>query len=79
VIGCPTVTSEHVLVGSYEPKLCAVEKETGEEVWSVSAEGNVTSTPLVTDEAVYFAERTSEASLDGEGPTGALYRVVASE
>jgi len=77
IVGCPTVTSEHVLVGSYAPKLCAVEKTTGEEIWEVPAEGEVTSTPLVTDDAVYFAERTSEASLDGDGPTGALYRVVA--
>ena len=79
VIGCPTVTSEHVLVGSYEPTLSALAKSTGEEVWTVPAEGEVTSTPLVTDSAIYVAERTSEASLEGEGPTGGLYRIVADE
>jgi len=80
IIGCPTVTSDHVLVGSYAPKLVAVEKATGEPVWSIEGEGDVTGTPLVTDEAVYFTERASEAHIQGNGgPTGALYRVVADE
>ena len=80
IIGCPTVTSEHVLVGSYAPKLCALTRDTGAEVWAVDGEGLVTSTPLVTDDALYFTDRASKASLDGgDGPTGALYRVVADQ
>jgi len=74
------VTSEHVLVGSYAPKLCALTRDTGAEVWAVDGEGLVTSTPLVTDDALYFTDRASKASLEGgDGPTGALYRVVADQ
>jgi len=78
LIGCPTVTREHVLVGSYDRHCYAVEKATGEAAWQVEGVGRVTSTPLVVDGAVYFADRASEAYLrsDGaEGRTGGLYRV----
>jgi len=76
LIGCPTVAGEHVLVGSYDNHCYAVEKATGEEVWRVRGVGRVTSTPLVADGAVYFTDRASTEYLDnGEGETGALYRV----
>jgi len=89
VLGCPVVTSDHVLAGSYDRHLYAVEKESGEERWRVETGGWVTSTPLVTDDAVYVTSRASEEYLgegdvdgddgdSGDGP-GALYRIVADE
>jgi outer membrane protein assembly factor BamB len=67
LIGCPTVTSEHVLVGSYDGHCYAVRKETGELAWQVAAHGEVTSTPRVVDGAVYFTDRATEAYLDDTG------------
>lgn len=76
LIGCPTVTRDHVLVGSYDGRCYAVRKDSGEERWSVAANGRVTSTPLVVDGAVYFTDRASRNYLrTGEGPTGSLYKV----
>ncbi|MFW6384973.1 MAG: PQQ-binding-like beta-propeller repeat protein [Halodesulfurarchaeum sp.] len=79
IIGCPTVTSDHVLVGSYDGHCYAVEKATGEGVWQVQGVGLVTSTPLVADGAVYFTDRASSTYLDdGTGRTGGLYKVGAT-
>ena len=94
LIGCPTVTSEHVLVGSYDHRLHAVEKGSGDGVWAVDGVGVVTSTPLVTDDAVYFTDRASDGYLDAQGtdgdggsdgesgdpdaPSGGLYKVVSA-
>jgi outer membrane protein assembly factor BamB len=64
LIGCPTVTSEHVLVGSYDRHCHAVEKATGEKAWQVAANGIVTSTPRVVDGAVYVTDRATEAYID---------------
>lgn len=64
LIGCPTVTSEHVLVGSYDRHCYAVEKTTGEETWRVEANGRVTSTPRVVDGAVYFTDRATQSYID---------------
>lgn len=76
LIGCPTVTSEHVLVGSYDRHCYAVEKATGRYAWSVEGVGRVTSTPLVHDGAVYFTDRASRGWLQtGAGATGGLYKV----
>jgi outer membrane protein assembly factor BamB len=76
-IGCPVVTAGHVLAGSQDDHLYALDKDSGEEVWRARADGQVTSTPLVTDDAVYYTARASGDYLDdGEGPTGALYRLV---
>lgn len=78
LLGCPTVTAESVLAGSYDRHLYAVDKREGTERWRVAADGWVTSTPLVTDDGVYFTDRASSDYLeDGEGPTGALYRLRA--
>ncbi|WP_436926860.1 outer membrane protein assembly factor BamB family protein [Halosimplex amylolyticum] len=88
LIGCPTVTSEHVLVGSYDHNCYAVEKTTGDEVWGVEGVGVVSSAPLVADGAVYFTDRASKAYLNGgdgegtdagsgeKGQSGGLYKVV---
>ena len=79
LLGCPTVTAESVLAGSYDRHLYAVDKREGTERWRVAADGWVTSTPLVTDDGVYFTDRASSDYLeDGEGPTGALYRLEAA-
>jgi hypothetical protein len=40
----------------------------------------VTSTPRVHDGAVYFTDRASTAALeDGNGKTGALYKLAADD
>jgi outer membrane protein assembly factor BamB len=80
ILGCPVVTREHVLVGAYDRTLYALDKADGEEQWRVETGGWVTSTPLVTDDAVYVTSRASTTYLDdGDGPTGALYRIVADD
>jgi outer membrane protein assembly factor BamB len=72
LIGCPTVTREHVLVGSYDRHLYALTLE-GELAWTVENRGWVTSTPLVTEDAVYYAERRPHDSPDA---SGYAYRLV---
>jgi len=80
IIGCPTVANEHVLVGSYDQTLHAVEKTTGDDAWQAAGVGRVTSTPRVHDGAVYFTDRASTAALeDGNGKTGALYKLAADD
>jgi len=79
LIGCPTVTAEHVLVGSYDGHCYAVERESGVEQWRVFLDGEVSSTPLVADGAVYVADRATEAYIDGDGgESGALYKLVGA-
>jgi outer membrane protein assembly factor BamB len=79
LIGCPTVTSEHVLIGSYDAHCYAVEKATGEETWRVEGVGLATSTPLVADGAVYFTDRASADYLQaGDGETGGLYKIASA-
>ena len=70
LIGSLTATPEHVLVGSYDTELYAIDAETGEETWSVAGTGSATSAPLVTAEAIYYAERRRD------GEPGSLYRLV---
>jgi outer membrane protein assembly factor BamB len=78
LIGCPTVTSDHVLVGSHDARLYCVEKAAGEGVWQVDAAGTVSSTPLVRDGAVYFSDRASSDYLaDGDGETGKFRKLAA--
>jgi len=82
LIGCPTVTRDHVLVGSYDRRCYAVEKASGDEAWHIEGVGRVTSTPLVVDGAVYFTDRASEAYLESdgeEGESGGLYRISPAE
>jgi len=82
LIGCPTVTSEHVLVGSHDHHFYAVEKATGEEVWSIETVGDASSTPLVTDDGVYVTDRASEAYLEGSvdsAESGGLYKIVSAD
>lgn len=79
IIGCPTVTAETVLFGSHDGNCYAVDKATGEEIWRVPGVGEVSSTPLVLDGAVYFTDRASKDYLDdGAGETGGLYKVGAA-
>jgi len=78
LIGCPTVTAEHVLVGSYDRHCYAVETATGEEAWQVAANGRVTSTPRVVDGAVYVADRATETYIEGnagDGEPGHLFKI----
>jgi len=91
LIGCPTVTSERVLIGSWDQHLYAVDKETGDGVWDVEGVGHVTSAPLVHEGAVYFTDRASQEYVDvnhgtatpettpGPDETGALYKVVSAD
>jgi outer membrane protein assembly factor BamB len=80
LIGCPTVAAEHVLVGSHDTRLYCVEKATGREVWQADAAGTVSSTPLVRDGAIYFADRASRDYVaDGDGETGKFRKLVAAE
>lgn len=70
LIGSVTATREHVLVGSYDTRMYAVDAATGREAWHADGYGHATSAALVTDDAVYYAERAS-----GDRP-GHVYRLV---
>lgn len=72
IIGSVTATPDHVLAGSYDATMYAVDAATGEEAWRATGRGQATSAALVTDDAVYYAERASD-----EQP-GLLYRLVAA-
>ncbi|WP_324759752.1 PQQ-binding-like beta-propeller repeat protein [Haloarcula sp. GH36] len=67
LIGSAVATRDHVLVGSYDTTLYAVERATGDVAWTVGNRGHVTSAPLVTDSAVYYAERAVEGEADRPG------------
>ncbi|MHB9287490.1 PQQ-binding-like beta-propeller repeat protein [Halobacteriales archaeon Cl-PHB] len=71
VIGSLTATPNHVLAGSYDRKLYALDRDDGDVAWTTEGEGVATSAALVTDDAVYYAERRSQ-----EGDPGTLYRLV---
>lgn len=75
IIGCPTVTPGHVLVGSYDTSLYCVTRE-GEPVWRIENRGRVTSTPLVTENGIFYTERTPTVGEDGV--TGHLYALKAN-
>jgi len=90
VLGCPVVTSDHVLAGSYDRHLYAVEKESGEERWRVetgigSPARRWSPTTPSTLPRVRPRSTSGEGDVDGDdgdsgdGPTGALYRIVADE
>ncbi|MFB6097273.1 MAG: PQQ-binding-like beta-propeller repeat protein [Haloferacaceae archaeon] len=74
LIGSVTAAREHVLVGSYDDRLYAVRKADGTEAWHVAGRGHATSAALVTDDAVYYAERAPNPG-DSDVP-GRLYRLV---
>ncbi|MFB6191705.1 MAG: PQQ-binding-like beta-propeller repeat protein [Haloarculaceae archaeon] len=71
IIGSVTATREHVLAGSYDTRMYALDAATGEETWYASGRGHATSAVLVTDGALYYAERSP-----GDRP-GLCYRLVA--
>ncbi|WP_247003209.1 PQQ-binding-like beta-propeller repeat protein [Halosolutus gelatinilyticus] len=73
--GCPTVCADRIVFGSKDRTLYAVEKASGDEVWRVDHEGVVTSTPLVRDGAIYYAERAPDPA-HGETDGGG-YKLVA--
>lgn len=73
VMGCPTVTAEHVLFGSRDSHLYALGRETGEYVWDVDTSGRVTSTPIVAGDGIYFANRATQSD------SGGFYRLDVSE
>ncbi|MFB6308304.1 MAG: PQQ-binding-like beta-propeller repeat protein [Haloarculaceae archaeon] len=72
IIGGVVATPDHVLAGSYDTDLHAVGRADGERAWRAAGRGVATSAPLVTDEAVYYAERAPEP---GERP-GFCYRLT---
>ena len=73
LIGSVTATPDHVLSGSYDARLYAVDAATGEKAWHATGRGHATSAALVTEEAVYYAERATEER------AGDLYRLVSAE
>lgn len=73
VMGCPTVTAEHVLFGSSDTDVYVLDKETGEKVWVYDTFGQVTSTPLVRDGSFYLTNRATESE------SGGLYRFSPAE
>ncbi|SDM41188.1 Outer membrane protein assembly factor BamB, contains PQQ-like beta-propeller repeat [Halogranum gelatinilyticum] len=60
IVGCPTVTRDHVLVGSYDTNLYALDKADGAAVWSVDVAGWVSCDPLVDDGVVFTSRATDE-------------------
>jgi outer membrane protein assembly factor BamB len=72
LIGCPTVTRDHVLVGSYDSNLYALTLA-GDLAWTVENHGRVTSTPLVTADGIYYAERRPQGASEA---SGYAYRLV---
>ncbi len=73
IIGSVVATRDHVLVGSYDGRLYALERDTGAVAWTTDNRGHVTSAPLVTADAIYYAERAAEG--DPNRP-GMCYRLV---
>ncbi len=71
VIGSLTATPDHVLAGSYDRSMYALDAADGDTEWLTTGEGVATSAALVTDDAVYYAERRSQ-----DGGPGYLYRLV---
>ena len=71
LIGSVTATPDHVLAGSYDARLYAVDAASGEEAWHATGQGQATSAALVTENAVYYAERATEDR------AGNLYRLVS--
>jgi len=67
LIGSAVATPRHVLVGSYDTRLYAIERATGDVTWSVTGRGDATSAPLVTEAAVYYAERAAGGDPDRPG------------
>jgi len=72
VIGAVTRTREHVLAGSYDGRLYAIDAASGEQSWHAEGRGRATSGALVTDDAVYYAERSPDPGEE----SGMLYRLV---
>lgn len=70
LIGALTATPEHVLAGSYTDRLYAVDETTARPTWSIEGTGYATSAPLVTDDAIYYAERATGDEL------GRCYRLI---
>ncbi|WP_247729852.1 PQQ-binding-like beta-propeller repeat protein [Halovivax limisalsi] len=74
--GSITVCADTVVFGSKDQTLYAVDSDTGDERWHVDHDGVVTSTPLVHDGAIYYAERAPDP--DGGDTDGGAYRLVAA-
>ena len=72
--GCATIAGDRALTGSKDGSLCALEADSGEEVWRVDQEGWITSAPRVVDGAIYYAERAPDPD-DGETDGGG-YKLV---
>jgi len=72
VIGSLRATPAHVLAGSYDRALHALDAADGDLIWQFAGDGRATSAPLMTKDAVYYAERRPR-----EGEPGSLYRLVA--
>jgi outer membrane protein assembly factor BamB len=74
LIGSVVATPDHVLVGSYDTHLYALDRADGSETWRFEGRGHATSAPLVTEDAVYYAER----AVDGEASRpGMCYKLIS--
>jgi outer membrane protein assembly factor BamB len=74
LIGSVVATPDHVLVGSYDTHLYALDRTDGSEVWRFEGRGHATSAPLVTEGAIYYAER----AVEGEASRpGMCYKLVS--
>jgi outer membrane protein assembly factor BamB len=74
VIGSLTATVDHVLVGSYDPHLYALDQTDGTVAWRHQGVGWATSAPFVIGDAIYYADRRAS-----DAEPGNLYRLVPAE
>jgi outer membrane protein assembly factor BamB len=58
-----SVTKNLVIVGSRDKKLYAIDRISGQEVWSYSTDGIIDSSPLVVGERIYFSSQAEDALL----------------
>jgi outer membrane protein assembly factor BamB len=67
----PLVVGDRVYVGSLDTNLYCLDADSGDIVWTYKTEGYITSSPAVSDGAVYITSQESNS--------GALYKIDAGE
>jgi len=67
----PLVVGDRVYVGSLDTNLYCLDADSGDIVWTYKTEGYITSSPAVSDGAVYITSQ--------EPNSGALYKIDAAE
>lgn len=78
LIGCAVATPDHVLAGSHDGNLYCVtrdgeDRDGGQLVWRAPATGNVSSTPLVTEDGIYVTDRATDDQ------SGSIYKFSATD